>query len=124
MTFAAGTIFISYSRSDGRDFAETFERRLQAEGIHAWRDLKNMGAGDIRPQVLRAIEGSTQLVLILSRRALVSEWIKREWSHARLHGKRVSPVLADPTLTRADLPPWMRREEVFDIHPARDRDQD
>ena len=124
MTFAAGTIFISYSRSDGRDFAETFERRLEAEGIHAWRDLKDMGAGDIRPQVLRAIEGATQLVLILSRRALVSEWIKREWSHARLHGKRVNPVLADPTLTRADLPAWMRREEVFDIDPARDRDEE
>jgi hypothetical protein len=124
MTFAAGTIFISYSRSDGRDFAETFERRLKAEGIHAWRDLKDMGAGDIRPQVLRAIEGATQLVLILSRRALESAWIKREWSHARLHGKRVSPVLADPTLTRADLPVWMRREEVFDIDPARDRDQE
>jgi WD40 repeat protein len=124
MSFAAGTIFISYSRSDGRDFAETFERRLQAEGIHAWRDLKEMGAGDIRPQVLRAIEGATQLVLILSRGALKSAWIKREWSHARLNGKRVSPVLADPTLTRADLPAWMRREEVFDIDPARDRDQE
>ncbi len=74
--------------------------------------------------MLRAIEGATQLVLILSRRALVSEWIKREWSHARLHGKRVSPVLADPTLTRADLPAWMRREEVFDIDPARDRDNE
>jgi hypothetical protein len=38
-------------------------------------------------------------------------------------GKRVSPVLADPTLKRADLPPWMRREEVFDIDPKRDRDK-
>ena len=50
MTFAAGKIFISYSRSDGRDFAETFERRLEAEGIHAWYDLKDMGAGDILPR--------------------------------------------------------------------------
>ena len=124
MTFAPGTIFISYSRSDGRDFAEAFERRLKREGIHAWRDIKNMGAGDIRPQVLRAIEGSTQLVLILSRGALELEWIKREWSHARLNGKRVSPVLAEPTLTRSDLPAWMRREEVFDIDPARDRDRE
>jgi TIR domain len=124
MTFAAGTIFISYSRSDGRDFAETFERRLEVEGIHAWRDLKDMGAGDIRPQVLRAIEDANQLVLILSRRALESAWIKREWSHARLNGKRVNPVLADPALIRADLPAWMRREEVFDIDPTRDRDQE
>ena len=124
MNFDPAPIFISYSRSDGRDFAEALERRLTAEGIHAWRDLKSMGAGDIRPQVLRAIEDAKQLVLILSRRALVSDWIKREWSHARLMGKRVSPVLADPTLTRADLPAWMKREEVFDIDPARDRDEE
>ena len=122
MEFSPETIFISYSRTDGRDFAEAFERRLEQEGIRSWRDLKSMEAGDIRPQVLRAIEDAKHLVLILSRRALTSEWIKREWSHTRMVGKRVSPVLADPTLRRADLPPWMRREEVFDIDPERDRD--
>jgi WD40 repeat protein len=118
------SIFISYSRADGRDFAEAFERRLGHKGIRSWRDLKSMEAGDIRPQVLRAIEDAKHFVLILSRRALTSDWIKREWSHARMMGKRVSPVLADPALKRADLPPWMRREEVFDIDPERDRNQE
>jgi len=108
-------IFISYARSDGRDFAEAFERRLSEAGIQAWRDIKEMESGPILPQVLRAIEGARHLVLILSRRALSSGWIKREWSHARTCGKRVSPVLADPGLKRSDLPPWIRREEVFDI---------
>src|SRR6185437_11051702 len=32
-----------------------------------------------------------------------------------MSGKMVSPVLADPTIKRSDLPPWIRREEVFDI---------
>src|SRR5271165_5363933 len=118
------TIFISYSRADGREFAEAFERRLKDEGIWSWRDLKSMEAGDIRPQVLRAIEDAKHFVLILSRRALASDWIKREWSHARMVGKRVSPVLADQALKSADLPPWMRREEVFDIDPERDRDEE
>jgi hypothetical protein len=31
-------------------------------------------------------------------------------------------VLADPSITRATLPRWIRREEVFDIDPVRDRD--
>jgi hypothetical protein len=87
MSFSSDTIFISYSRSDGRAFAEAFERRLEAEGLHTWRDLKSMEAGDIRPQVLRAIESVKHLVLIVSRRALSSDWIKREWSHARVVGK-------------------------------------
>jgi WD40 repeat protein len=109
-------IFISYSRTDGRVFADAFESRLEDEaGITSWRDLKSMGSGDIRPQVLRAIERTPHLVLILSRRALASDWVKREWTHAREWGRMVSPVLADPTLKRADLPGWMRRSEVYDI---------
>jgi hypothetical protein len=102
LSFSPDTIFISYSRADGRDFAEAFERRLEAEGLHAWRDLKSMEAGDIRQQVLHAIESVKHLVLILSRRALTSDWIKREWSHARLMGKQVCPVLADPSITPSD----------------------
>jgi hypothetical protein len=64
---------------------------------------------------LRAIEDVEHLVLILSQRAMVSDWIKREWSHARMVGKMVSPVPADPAIRRSDLPPWIRREEVYDI---------
>ena len=109
-------IFISYDRADGHAFAEAFERRLEDEiGIHSWRDLKSMGSGDIRSQVSRAIEQAQHLVPILSRRALASDWLKREWAHARQFGRMVSAVLADPTLKRADLPDWMRRAEVYDI---------
>ena len=66
-------------------------------------------------KVLRAIERATHFVLILPRRALVSDWIKREWLHARMVGKKVSPVLADPAIKRSDLLPWIRREEVYEI---------
>jgi hypothetical protein len=111
----ARRIFISYARSDGRAFAEAFEAKLASEGLHSWRDIKDMGSGNILPQVEHAIENADHLVLILSRRALVSDWIKREWSHARMVGKMVSPVRADPTITSDDLPPWIRREEIFDI---------
>jgi TIR domain/NB-ARC domain/APAF-1 helical domain len=115
MGLTAGRIFISYSRGDGREFAEAFERRLESAGIKSWRDLRSMGSGDILPQVLRAIESTSHFVLILSRRALSSDWIKREWSHARLMGKKVSPVLADPSIRRSDLPAWIRREEIYEI---------
>src|SRR5215475_7871547 len=117
MDFSPNTIFISYSRADGRAFAKEFERRLEEEaGIKSWRDLKSIEGGeDIRPQVLRAIETVKHLVLILSRCALESEWVKREWTHARMVGRKVSPVLADPTIRRSDLPGWIRRADVYDI---------
>jgi hypothetical protein len=97
MEFSPETIFISYSRTDGREFAEALERRLEGEGIKSWRDVKSVEGGeDIRPQVLHAIESVKHLVLILSRRALVSDWVKREWTHARMVvvGRKISPVLA------------------------------
>jgi WD40 repeat protein len=108
-------IFISYSRSDGRAFAEDFERKLKSEGIHAWRDIHNMGSGVILPQVLRAIEDAEHFAVILSQRALVSDWIKREWSHARWVGKMVSPIRADRDIEPSDLPAWIRREETYNI---------
>jgi WD40 repeat protein len=114
--FSPNRIFISYSRSDGREFAEAFERRLEAEaGIKSWRDLKDVESGKILPQVLRAIERVEHVVLILSRRALESDWIRREWVHARSVGRVVSPILADPTIRRSDLPDWMKREEVYEV---------
>ena len=115
--FSPETIFISYSRSDGRVFAEAFERRLGEEaGIRSWRDLKSIEGGeDIRPQVLRAIEAVKHLVLILSQRALASDWVKREWTHARMVGRKVSPVLGDPAIKRSELPGWARRADVYDI---------
>src|SRR4051812_2448016 len=106
LEFSPETIFISYSRADGRAFAEVFEQRLKQEHppIKSWRDLKSMKGEDIRPQVLRAIEDVKHLVLILSRRALESDWVRREWTHARMVGRKVSPVLADRSIKRGDLP--------------------
>ena len=47
-------ISISYSRADGRAFAEALARRLVDEaGIRSWRALKSLGRGDIRAQVPR-----------------------------------------------------------------------
>jgi WD40 repeat protein len=108
-------IFISYARTDGRPLAERLESLLGALTLTSWRDKQSMGSGDILPQVLRAIEESEHLALILSPAALASTWVKREWTHARLHAKQVSPILADKSLTRADLPPWARRQQIYDL---------
>ncbi len=116
MSFSPPRIFISYARRDGRAAAEAFEGRLKAAGITAWRDIRDVvGGEDIRPQVLDAIGQAEHLVLILTGGALASDWVKREWSHARSVGCMVSPILADPSLKRGDLPDWIRRAEVYDL---------
>jgi len=55
MSFAGAPIFISYSRSDGREFAEAFERRLAAEGIHTWRDLKESSVNNAEVPALQCV---------------------------------------------------------------------
>ena len=109
-------IFISYARSDGLGFAKAFERRLQRAKITAWRDQAHLDGGeDITDQLLRAIENSKHLVLIVTRRALASPWVRREWTHARQVGTKISPVLADKSIPIDELPNWMQRVDVYDI---------
>jgi hypothetical protein len=113
--FSPPRLFISYSRGDGRTAAEDLEARFEQADLTSWRDLKSVEGGEgIRAQALRAIEEAEHLVLVLTRRAVVSDWVKREWTHARAHGVKVSPVLADSTIRRRDLPAWMRRSDVYD----------
>ena len=113
--FSPPRLFISYSRGDGREFAEEFERRIAKEDLTSWRDLKDIEGGeDIRAQALKGIEDAEHLVLVLTPRSLESDWVKREYRHAWLRGKRVSPVLGDLSLRMDDLPPWMRRGDVYD----------
>ncbi len=116
LTIAPPRLFISYSRGDGRAFAEEFEGRIEAAGLMSWRDIKNVEGGeDIRPQVLRAIETAEHLVLILTPCSLASPWVRREWMHARAHGVKVSPVLGDRAILRSELPGWARRAEIYNI---------
>ncbi len=116
MDFSPPRIFISYSRSDGRKSAEEFERRIKGDGLTAWRDMKSVEGGEnIRHQVLRAIEEVEHFVLILSQGALDSDWVKREWKHARSTGTKISPILGTPELRTSKLPRWMQRVDVYGI---------
>lgn len=121
--FSKPRIFISYSRSDGREAAELLGKWLEREKLTVWRDLRQMGSGDILPQVLDAIEQAEHLLLVLTRGALESEWVRREIDHARKHGVMISPVLADPSLRPASLPPWLREKEIFDLRESERRDR-
>lgn len=114
--FSPPRVFISYSRKDGRPFAEDFERLLEKEGLTSWRDLKDIESGDVRFQALQAIEEAEHLVLVLSRASLASDWVEREYRHAWARGKKVSPILiGDLSLRKRYLPLWIRRGEVFDL---------
>ncbi len=54
-TILTPRLFISCSRADGRTFAEAFERRIAAEGLTSWRDLKSVEGGEVSDHRARAM---------------------------------------------------------------------
>ncbi len=64
----AARIFVSYARSDGKDFASKLRRRLQDEhGFPLWQDLADMEGGrDWWLQITEAIDQTEYLVLVMT----------------------------------------------------------
>ena len=67
---AEARIFVSYARSDGKEFAAELRRRLQDEhGFPLWQDLADMEGGrDWWLQITEAIDRTEYLVLVMTPR--------------------------------------------------------
>jgi hypothetical protein len=92
---AAGSFFLSYSRSDER-FALKFAKDLRAHGVAVWVDQL-----DIRPSehwdraVERAVRDCRGLVVILSPHSAASDNVADEISFAIDSGKPILPVMIE-----------------------------
>ena len=113
---AEARIFVSYARSDGKEFAAELRRRLQDDhGFPLWQDLADMEGGrDWWPQIKEAIDRTEYLVLVMTPAALASPVVRREWRYARQQGKCVIPVIGAKGLDFAGMPGWMRRAHFVD----------
>jgi TIR domain/NB-ARC domain/APAF-1 helical domain/WD domain, G-beta repeat len=113
---AAPRIFVSYARSDGKEFATELRRRLQDEhGFPLWHDLADMEGGkDWWQQITEAIDHVEFLVLVMTSAALGSEYVRREWRYARQQGRCVIPVIGAMGIDFDSLPGWMRRAHFVD----------
>ena len=113
-------IFISYARSDGELFARQLHERLEKEHLPCWRDRLDLEGGvDFWRQLEAAIAVARWLVIVLTPRALKSEWTAREWWEARKHGVPICPVwpleetALAANLVTSRLPAGMRRSHVY-----------
>jgi uncharacterized protein YjbI with pentapeptide repeats len=75
-------LFISYSHANS-DFIDKMESQLNKKGIRFWRDIHDMKAGRIEKQIDRAIRQNPTVLLVLSERALSSDWVEHEVRTAR-----------------------------------------
>jgi len=120
--------FISYARADGEVFATALKQRLQKEQpeITLWMDRDEMSGGvDFVEQLRQAIDSVQFLVIVMTPKAIASEWVQKEWRYAREQGVCVCPVKGadDAALdeARKSLPRWMSQAHTYDIEKEWDR---
>jgi predicted regulator of Ras-like GTPase activity (Roadblock/LC7/MglB family) len=86
-------IFVSYSRKDS-EMMQRIVADLKAAGLAVWTDANlTPGTRAWKLEIEKAIESAGALVAILSPDAKASEWVDRELEYARIHDKRIFPLL-------------------------------
>ena len=111
-------VFISYSSKNGAlvgRFEQALARQFDARGVPCdiWRDKWRMvGGGWIQDTIGEAVADADYVLPILSREALASGWVEREWKRKldeELRQKRVRVIpLRVGDVAASDLPDFLR----------------
>lgn len=120
MRTASNRVLISYSRSDGEEFATQLRERLEHEEpeLTIWQDRVAMEGGvGWWKQVMEALDSVKFMVLVITPAALRSTTVQKEWRYARQQGVCVYPVIADfdAELNFEVLPRWMRKAHFYNL---------
>jgi len=107
-------VFISYAHSD-REEAERLVKALRAGSIAGWLDKADIAAGNSIPSAVRdALKRSSAVVVLLSPRALQSEWVQFEIGAAEALGKKIVPVLISGEHLEKQFPDFLRNRQWID----------
>jgi TIR domain-containing protein len=90
-------VFLSYSRQDSA-IAERVERKLSESGISVWRDKSRLAPGDQWTTLIGEEVFASRLMLLLwSKNANESGYVKFEWGTALAQNKPILPFCLDNT---------------------------
>ncbi len=97
------SLFVSYSRKD-EAFALKLIRDLQRYQYHVWMDRLNIVPGtEWLNSILRGLEETSIMVLILSPDSVVSDYVRIEWDYYLRENKVIIPILHQPCTFPAPL---------------------
>ena len=86
-------IFVSYSRSDGGDFADHISDHYEKEANDVFIDHKDiLGGEEWSEKIKKSISNSDIVIVILTRSALKSQEVEKEILESIRQGKRVIPA--------------------------------
>jgi WD40 repeat protein len=90
-------LFVSYARSDSRDFVARLSAALEERGKDPWVDLEDIPAASVWSEDLRAgIASSDSFCFVISPASVTSENCRTELERAVALNKRLLPVLHLP----------------------------
>lgn len=113
------SIFISYSSKDVK-IAEEIENHLSS-GYVVWRDKRSIET-DWSKEIAYALSKSDMILLIWTKNAAESKYVKNEWMTARALGKLIKPILfsKEPS-SSIDLPePLTTLQAIVDLESLND----
>jgi internalin A len=85
--------YISYSRQDGRNYAETLRKHLKALGVHVvWPEDDPAQGSQLVEAITAFMDRADVLILVGTSRALASQWVLREIEYFRHRGGPVVPI--------------------------------
>ncbi|MEO1374574.1 MAG: toll/interleukin-1 receptor domain-containing protein, partial [Cyanobacteria bacterium J06635_10] len=86
--------FISYGRTDSKQFAEKLQADLNEEGFRVWFDFNDIPKGvDFQNQINDGIEKSSHFLFIISPHSINSLYCGKEIELAIKCNKRIIPLM-------------------------------
>jgi CHASE2 domain-containing sensor protein len=86
-------VFLSYSEKE-RTFMEKVANSLRRECFTVWTNLTDINSGsDFVEAIYRGLEEADNVVYLMSPASVASPYCQMELAHARMHKKRIIPVL-------------------------------
>lgn len=109
-------IFISYSH-ENKEFVDQLAMQLVHRNVNIWLDRWELSIGEsIIDKVQEAVDGSSALLVILSKASIDSEWCKRELSSGFLRELEEKRVVVMPILLEdCDIPLFARGKLYADF---------
>lgn len=95
--------FMSYSRHQFY-FVESLVLRLQSAGLNIWFDVQELGPGESwREQIQEGLDNCKGLILVASRTALESEFVRLEWEAVLKSNKPIYVVIFEACELPAEI---------------------
>jgi len=118
LNFENSKIFLSYSWKD-KALARRFVADLKkiANTLEIWVDQSSVFVGEnLVERIDKGLEWCDTVLLIWSKAASQSNWVKKEWTTAFYFGKKIVPCKLDDT----PLPPLLASTVWIDYSKAQD----